>query len=100
LILLGRRIDATRAAEIGLVHVVAPAGGLVGAVDAILVELAGAAPVSVAMAKQAIDRGIDVVLEEGLRIERQCYDVTLTTEDRNEGLRAFAEKRAPRFQGK
>jgi enoyl-CoA hydratase/carnithine racemase len=100
LILLGRRIDAARAAEIGLVNAVAPAGGLHAAVDAILAELAGAAPVSVSMAKQAIDRGIDVVLDEGLRIERQCYEVTLTTEDRNEGLRAFAEKRAPRFQGK
>ena len=41
-----------------------------------------------------------VGLDEGLRIERQCYDVTLRTEDRNEGLRAFAEKRPPRFQGK
>jgi enoyl-CoA hydratase/carnithine racemase len=100
LILLGRRIGAERAYEIGLVHQVAAADGLAAAVDKIVAELAGSAPISVAMAKQAIDRGVDVVLDEGLRIERQCYEVTLTTEDRNEGLRAFAEKRPPHFQGK
>jgi len=100
MILLGRRIDAQRAHDISLVHEVAAPGGLVAAVDQLVDELAGSAPVSLAMAKQAIDRGIDVVLDEGLRIERQCYEVTLGTEDRNEGLRAFAEKRPPRFQGK
>jgi methylglutaconyl-CoA hydratase len=100
LILLGRRIDADKAQAIGLVHEVAAPGALTAIVDKLLGELSGSAPLSVAMAKQAIDRGIDVVLDEGLRIERQCYEVTLGTEDRNEGLRAFAEKRPPRFQGK
>jgi enoyl-CoA hydratase/carnithine racemase len=100
LILLGRRIDAEHAHAIGLVHEVAAPGALGAIVDKLLGELSGSAPLSVAMAKQAIDRGIDVVLDEGLRIERQCYEVTLGTEDRNEGLRAFAEKRAPRFTGK
>ena len=65
-----------------------------------LAELAGCAPLSVAMAKQAIERGVDVPIEDGLRIERDCYDVTLVSEDRDEGLRAFAEKRPPRFQGR
>jgi enoyl-CoA hydratase/carnithine racemase len=100
LILLGRRIDAAQAHAMGLVHEVAAPGALAAIVDKRLGELSGSAPVSVAMAKQAIDRGVDVVLDEGLRIERQCYEVTLGTEDRNEGLRAFAEKRPPRFQGK
>lgn len=99
MILLGRRIGAARAAEIGLVNEVVPPGGLPDAVGRILAELAGCAPVSVAMAKQAIDRGLDVVIDEGLRIERACYEVTLGTEDRNEGLRAFAEKRPPRYTG-
>lgn len=100
LILLGRRISAARAAEIGLVTEVVPAGELSTAVGRLVDELSGCAPVSVAMAKQAIDRGADVVLDEGLRIERACYEVTLGTEDRNEGLRAFAEKRPPRYQGR
>ena len=100
LILLGRRATAARAAHIGLVNEVVPADQLARMVNEIVVELGGSAPVSVAKAKEAIDRGIDVVIDEGLRIERACYDCTLVTEDRNEGLRAFAEKRAPRFQGK
>lgn len=100
LILLGRRIGAARAKELGLVMDVLPAGGLRGAVDGLLAEMAACAPRSLQMAKAAIDRGIDVGIDEGLRIERQCYDVTLFSEDRDEGLRAFAEKRPPRFTGK
>jgi enoyl-CoA hydratase/carnithine racemase len=99
LVLLGRRIDAARAYEIGLVMQVSPRARLRQDADAILAELAGCAPRSVEMAKQAIDRGVEVGIDEGLRIERACYDVTLFTEDRNEGLRAFAEKRAPRYTG-
>jgi enoyl-CoA hydratase/carnithine racemase len=99
-VLLGRRIDAQRALEIGLVMQVVPAAELGVAVQSLVDELAGCAPMSVAKAKEAIDRGADLPLEEGLQLERACYDVTLFTEDRNEGLRAFAEKRPPRFQGK
>jgi enoyl-CoA hydratase/carnithine racemase len=100
MILLGRRIGAARAKEIGLVSAVVPAGALRGAVDAMLAELAGCAPKSVAMAKAAIEDGLDVGIAEGLQIERRCYDVTLFSEDRDEGLRAFAEKRPPKFTGR
>ncbi|WP_428262845.1 enoyl-CoA hydratase-related protein [Haliangium sp.] len=100
LILLGRRIDAARALEIGLVMQVAAREGLRDAAAAVLAELAGCAPRSVEMSKQAIERGIEVGIDEGLRIERACYEVTLFTEDRNEGLRAFAEKRSPRYTGR
>ena len=100
LILLGRRISAARALEIGLVHEVVPAGGLRAAVQVIATELEGCAPISVAKAKEAIDLGLEVGIDEGLAIERRCYEATLGTEDRKEGLNAFAEKRAPRYQGR
>jgi enoyl-CoA hydratase/carnithine racemase len=100
LILLGRRITADEAQRIGLVSVVVPADALEAEVKRFTAELSGCAPISVAMAKQAIDRGWDVELDEALKIERSCYEVTLGTEDRNEGLSAFAEKRAPVYQGK
>jgi enoyl-CoA hydratase/carnithine racemase len=99
LILLGRRIDARRALEIGLVTEVVEPGALSAAVEAMCGELAGCAPISVAQAKRAIDRGVDTSLAEGLEIERACYDVTLFTEDRDEGLAAFADKRPPAYRG-
>lgn len=100
MILLGRRVSAARAQELGLVMQVVARAGLRAAADGVVAELAGCAPRSLAMAKAAIDRGVDVGIDEGLRIERQCYDVTLVSEDRDEGLRAFAEKRPPRYTGR
>jgi methylglutaconyl-CoA hydratase len=100
LILLGRRVDAHHALEIGLVSDVSPRAQLSESVQRITDELAGCAPRSVEMAKRAIERGIELPEDDALRLERECYDVTLYTEDRNEGLRAFAEKRPPRYQGR
>ncbi len=100
LILLGNRIDAARALQLGLVLDVVPYDQLNARVEAMLGELALCAPRSTQMAKRAIDRGIEVGIDEGLRIERDCYEVTLYTEDRNEGLMAFAEKRPPAYKGR
>ena len=99
MILLGRRISAQRAYEIGLVTQVVAAGQLTAAVDAMLAELAGCAPLSVIHAKSSIERGYGVSLKDALDIERQCYDVTLYSEDRDEGLAAFAENRKPNYLG-
>jgi len=99
LVLTGRRIDTSRALEIGLVSRVVASTELRSAAEELAAELAGSAPLSVAMAKQAIDQGVGLPLDQALALERRCYDVTLFSEDRNEGLRAFAEKRAPRFTG-
>jgi enoyl-CoA hydratase/carnithine racemase len=100
MILLGRRISAMRASELGLVLCAVPAASLRDEVERVLAELAGCAPLSIAQAKAAIDQGIDLPIDEALRLERRCYDVTLFSEDRDEGLRAFAERRPPRFQGR
>jgi len=100
LILLGRRISAERARELGLVMDVVEPDALRSVIDALLAELATCAPLSIAKAKEAIDRGIDAPIDEALRIERACYDATLFSDDRNEGLAAFAERRPPRFQGR
>lgn len=99
LILLGRRITAARALELGIVNQVVPSAQLRAAGDALLAELAQAAPLSVRSAKSSIERGYGKSVPEALEIERGCYDVTLHSADRDEGLAAFAEKRAPRFQG-
>jgi methylglutaconyl-CoA hydratase len=98
-ILLGRRIGAARALEFGLVHQVVPRAGLDAAVQAMLAELATCAPLSVRSAKAAIERGYGKPISEALDIERDCYDVTLFSDDRIEGLAAFAEGRPPKYEG-
>ncbi len=100
LIMLGRKIPIARALEIGLVHQVVARGQLHAAVEGILTELAGCAPLSVMHAKSALERGAGLPLEQGLEIERQCYDVTLFSADRDEGLAAFAAGRPPVYQGR
>jgi 2-(1,2-epoxy-1,2-dihydrophenyl)acetyl-CoA isomerase len=99
MVLLGRRISAARAFEIGLVHQIVPRAGLAAAVEALLAELATCAPLSVQSAKSAIQRGYGKPLPEALDIERECYDVTLFSMDRDEGLAAFAEGRPPNYRG-
>jgi methylglutaconyl-CoA hydratase len=100
MILLGRRISAARALELGLVNQVVPPAELVRAVEALLAELEGCAPLSVQQAKAAIERGFGRPIDEALDLERQLYEVTLHSEDRDEGLAAFAEGRPPRYQGR
>ena len=57
-------------------------------------------PVAVRAAKAAIDQGTEVEIERGLAIEAECYARVIPTSDRLEALAAFAEKRAPRYQGR
>jgi enoyl-CoA hydratase/carnithine racemase len=100
MILLGRRIGSARALEIGLVHQVVPRAGLDAALQEMLAELETCGPLSVRAAKAAIERGYGKPISEAIDIERECYDVTLYSEDRNEGLVAFAEGRPPKYVGR
>jgi enoyl-CoA hydratase/carnithine racemase len=100
LILTGRRIDAARALALGLVSAVVPAAELRAEALRWATEIATAGPLAVAQAKRAIDGGWGSPLDAGLALERACYEVVLSSEDRDEGLRAFAEKRKPSFTGK
>jgi len=100
LIMLGRRISAARAYEIGLVHQVVPRDQLRAAGEALVAEIVAAAPISVMASKSAIERGYARPMAEGLEIEGQCYERTLYTQDRDEGLAAFAAGRAPKYQGR
>lgn len=100
LIMFGRRIPAARALEIGLVNQVVPREQFRAAIDAMIAELLTCAPLSVQSAKSAIERGYGLRMDDALAIERECYERTLFSEDRDEGLAAFAEGRKPNYQGR
>jgi methylglutaconyl-CoA hydratase len=100
LVLLGRRLRAEEALAIGLVSRVSPEGISV-LEDAIeyLRPIARGAPIAQRAALSAIDASYRVNLEDGLAMERACYDECLRSEDRHEALRALADKREPHFRG-
>ena len=100
LILTGRRLNAAEAFAIGLVQRLAPEGRLLEVALAVAEQIAENAPLAVAAAKRAIDRGLDLDMEAGLALELEQYETVLRAEDRLEGLKAFAEKRRPVWKGR
>jgi len=99
LILTGTIIDGAAAGEIGLVEVVAAAGEAEDTARAIAAGIADKGPLAVREAKRAIDRGLDLCLEEGLAAELEGSERVFSSQDLLEGARAFAAKRRPRFRG-
>ncbi|WP_010492559.1 enoyl-CoA hydratase [Paenibacillus elgii] len=99
LIFTARKIDAEEARGMGLVEYVVPPESLLDKALEIASRIARNAPVAVAQAKFAIDKGFDADLSTGLAIEHNAYEVTIPTKDRLEGLEAFKNKRPPIFKG-
>jgi enoyl-CoA hydratase/carnithine racemase len=100
LILTARRIDAEEALRLGVVNRISPAGDSVAAALALGGEIADNSPVAVAAAKAAIQDAWDLPLDAALEAERIHYEKPLLSEDRLEGLKAFAEKRPPSWKGR
>ncbi len=100
LILSARVFSADDAHTWGLVNAVYPQADLLDAALATATAIAGNAPIAVRQAKQAIHRGLQMSLGDGLAFEIEAYNRTVPTQDRREGVRAFNEKRPPRFEGK
>ena len=99
LILSGKPFSAREAYQWGLVNRLVPGPDLLDATFDIAERIAGNAPVAVRQAKQAIHRGLQMSLRDGLCFEIEAYNRTVPTADRREGVAAFNEKRKPRFQG-
>jgi enoyl-CoA hydratase/carnithine racemase len=96
LLLTGEVIGADEALRIGLVQQV----GDRDAVDALAGRIAASAPIAAAYVREAATAGLDLTLEQGLRLEADLSVLLHTTDDRAEGLRAFQEGRPPGFEGR
>jgi len=100
LAMTGDPIDAERAYALGLVNKVVPADQLMTEAIALAERVAANAPLAVQYAMEAVNHGLDMTLAEGLYLEATLFAVCCSTEDKNEGTRAFLEKRAAQFIGK
>ena len=96
----GEPIGAAEAWRIGLVNAVMPRAELLERARAWLVTVLRNSPLAVRLAMEAVDRGLDGGLEEGLRLETSLVGTMADSEDFREGTRAFLSKRAPKFTGK
>jgi enoyl-CoA hydratase/carnithine racemase len=100
LILTAKPVDAREAHRIGLVHRVVPQQEVIPEAEKLAKEIASKAPIALRYAKEAVNKGLDLTLEQGLRLEGDLYMILQTTQDRIEGVKAFREKRQPFFKGK
>jgi methylglutaconyl-CoA hydratase len=99
LIFTAKRITAREAEQIGLVEYVVPREQVIEKAIELAEQIVQNAPIAIIQAKLAINRGLDVDLYTGLKIEQMAYDITIPTKDRLEGLQAFKEKRKPVYKG-
>jgi enoyl-CoA hydratase len=100
LLLLGEQISAAEARELGIVNRVVSAEEFEAAVDDWATRLAAKSPVLMRMGKQAMYRQLDMPFEDALDFLRAQLSVAFTTEDIQEGVRAFFEKRDPQWSGR
>jgi enoyl-CoA hydratase len=98
--LTGDTISGKEAERLGLVNAAVDGPDVLKAAEELANRILKGAPMSVAFIKEAIKTGIELPLEEGLRLEADLSALVATTEDSKEGPRAFAEKRAPVWKGK
>jgi enoyl-CoA hydratase len=99
LILTGDRIPAEAAHRVGLVDEVVPHEKLEARTMEIANKIAEKSPVAVRLAKEAVKASARMPLDEGLRLEQTLFSLVFTTHDKDEGVRAFLEKRPPKFTG-
>ena len=100
LILSGEVIGAQEAYRIGLVNEVVAGANLITRAEALLNQILSNAPIGVKHSIEAVNKGLDASLAEGLLLEASFFAICAGTEDKKEGTSAFLSKRAPKFQGR
>jgi len=99
MILTSQPVDAHEALRMGLVHRLVPANRLQLEAEKLAAQIASGAPVALRYAKEAVNKGMDLTLPQGLRLECDLYMILQTTQDRLQGITAFRDKRQPDFKG-
>src|ERR1700741_333992 len=100
LILTGGMINASEAYRIGLVNEVVPIAELIPRAEALLREIFANAPLAIKYSLEAVNKGLETSQAEGLALEASFFGLCAGTEDKQEGTRAFLEKRAAQFKGR
>lgn len=99
MVLTGDMIDAKTAYEWGLVAKVVPAETLLQETFELAKTIADRAPVSVRLAKEAVNKSFEMTLKDGMDFERRNFYLTFASADQKEGMKAFMEKRSPDYKG-
>jgi enoyl-CoA hydratase/carnithine racemase len=100
MILTGAPVDAGEARRIGLLHRVVHSDELAETATELATEMAARSPLAMSYVKEALHSGLDLTIDQGMRMELDLYLLLFSTQDRIEGITAFREKRKPRFEGK
>ena len=100
MMLTGEPVGAAQALRLGLVDEVVPAAELMARGEALAKVIAMAAPLAVKACMEAVQRGSELSLEDGLRVEAEIFGRLSGTEDKREGVAAFLEKREARWVGR
>lgn len=100
LIFTGKFINASEAKEIGMVNEVVPAHELEKTTRELANTIAQGAPLAIQMAKKGLYQGLDANIQNQLQYESSAYNILLRSQDHEEGVRAFLEKRQPHFKGR
>jgi enoyl-CoA hydratase len=98
LIYTGRHVEAAEALQLGIINRIAD--DALQAAKELAATILKNAPVALGLAKEAVVRGSDTTLNQGLEIEADLFGIVATTEDMKEGTSAFLEKRAADFKGR
>ena len=99
MLLTSRLMDSDEACRVGLVNTVVEPDGLMGHANSVALEIASGAPIAARYAKETVLKGMEMPLEEGLRLEADLNFILQSTSDRAEGLRSFLEKGKPEYHG-
>ena len=99
LLLTGEMIDAAEAYRIGLVNAVVPAAELLASSRTMLATILAQGPLAVAHCIEAVDRGLDLPLDDAIALEASYFGLLSATADKAEGMQAFLEKRPAQFKG-